>query len=124
MTFLLVISLLIITTFAKTKGHNSSCFSQQLFFTILHVWLKRLLDFLHHCIYETSSLVGLAAFSLCLIKDHMQQGVIELKHYCVYVWNITIKPSFIESATLTLTGVSLMQALERLIGFLILNFLC
>lgn len=54
--------------------------------------------------------VGLAALSLCLIKDPMQQRVIELNHYCVYVWNVTIKTkAIIHSECNSTLGVSLSR---------------
>lgn len=69
-------------------------------------------------------LVGLAAFSPCLIKASLQQRVIELNHYCV--WNIAIKKKAIihRECHFDINGCFPLQALEQLIGFPILDFLC
>lgn len=69
------------------------------------------------------SVVKLAAFSLRLIKDSLQQGVIEPNHYSV--WDVTIKkkPITCRECHFDINGCFPMQALEQLMGFPTLNFL-
>lgn len=71
------------------EDHKSPGFSQFPFFMSLCLiyliyLLKEATGFLCAAAnIETS--VGLAAFSLCLIKDSLEEGVIEQTHYCFSV---------------------------------------
>lgn len=122
-TFLPVTSLLIITTFAKMKGHNSPCLSWPLFLTILHVLLKRLLDSPVPLQIQKSP-VGLAAFPLCLIKDPMQASNWAEPLLCLCLEHYNKEESHYSQRVQFNIGCFPMQELEQLIGFPILNFLC